>query len=110
MEELGLKLDLTKVGRIWILRAENEEDTLLMCGKNSEKKGKSCSGRRFREKISSSRFWGIGEDRRMGEVNQWGEGTRGALTHPTPLTFLLLRLPGTCPTIQKLKKIRNQFK
>ena len=48
----GLKLDLAKVGRIWILRAENRKDTLLRHGKNSEKKGKSYLGGRFRGRAS----------------------------------------------------------
>ena len=52
MVELGLRLDLAKVGRIWILRAENRKDTRSRRGKNSEKKGKSCLGGRFRGRAS----------------------------------------------------------
>ena len=40
------------MGRIWILRAENRKDTLLRHGKNSEKKGKSYLGGRFRGRAS----------------------------------------------------------
>ena len=57
MVELGLKLDLAKVGRIWILRAENRKDTLSRHGKNSEKKGKSCLGGRFRGRASLLAQW-----------------------------------------------------
>ena len=52
MVELGLRLDLVKVGRIWILRAENRKDTQSRGGKNSEKKRKSCLGGRFRGRAS----------------------------------------------------------
>lgn len=72
------------MGRIWMLRAENRENTLLRGSENSDQKERSCSGRKFRGIFFSSRFWNnlkvirnIREDKRMGEVNQWVRGPGG---------------------------------